>query len=552
MLVWKKQKLEQYRLRLHLKPTSGRPSIVSINGSAIPPGGVASRRDRPISRMISPLIISLPGSATAEAQQAASGEIVQSHSEGDPEGVRKASDSVSNSEGRVSGISDSPKLDGIARRASLQPYLRHRVSGSPGSSSPSLGSPFLIRRLSSAKATASNPQIAEMSRPPAVASVALVSRTLSSPSLASNDDGASLDNMSGSSSPARKVSKKQMAVLKHQKSNLNNSTDVHSPMSRSSSASSFGAGESPSPRNSWWQGREAKKPTTSTGSLPKDKPESPKPPRKKKMVMSFFKSIFHPGTSTDSTDSLNSQPSITQSMSSLSTTSSIPAITKHVYDNPSSEKSIKASSMASLSTTNSIGSSSFLSPGGESTIPDRLSVAQTSSLERISVNQTRVSRTHGGNRDAKKPTDIIPPPETILCRICEDHIPSTQIDHHVTICTVSQEHQIRQYNIDQMLRKAIRLMESKRPNVGRADAFEEWADMNHFAKVVDSIVAKAKGVLEVGEEKGRKGCVVMEKVVNKLQKYVGLDVLKPTNRAEVASLARKILRLVNIINLDAF
>ncbi|KAJ3217914.1 hypothetical protein HDU67_007065 [Dinochytrium kinnereticum] len=554
--------------------TSGRLSVASIASSSQAPGGIASRRGRQPSRLISPLVIAPYGVniTASETSNLAVGELAHSHSEGDLHLQATAPEEAKiRSQDKSENAADSPKIaPAIARRASLQPHIRQRVTST--SSSPSSGSPYLIRRLSNAKITANAMADYQRGRDPLVAAIGFSTRTTSSPSLSSNCESriqtpSENDDKSELlvSNSVKCAPSKQKDSFVRQKSGLQTQREGFvDQVSRSSSASSFGQSEQPqsrdiSPRASWWQSKDEKKSSHSTGSLTKNKPESPKLPKRKKIVLSFLKSIFHTNTTTGSTDSLAStQPSITQSMSSLTTSSSISTGLNSRSANmwggmdangkSTSDKSLKANSMVSLSTNASIGSSGMMF--AESNNAERLSVAANSN-DRLSVSQSsRVSRVFGGARDMRKslqPSEPVlsPNQETILCRICEENIAASEIERHVNICTISQEHQIRQYNVDQMLRKAIKSLESKRPAITKTDAFEEWAELQQLTKLIDSLQSKARACLDINEEKGKKGIAHLEKIFGKVQKYAGSDVFRASSRADIGSTARKILRLVD-------
>ncbi|KAJ3100290.1 hypothetical protein HDU97_002381 [Phlyctochytrium planicorne] len=496
-------------------------------------GGVAVRRPRQASRVISPLVI-----APTKLD-----DLNQTQTDGKFRSADGVLDDVKRDPSRRQS-----NAQGVLRRASLQPH--RNVTSTSLTRSSTQNSPTIAARKPSLAKASSSIIFSDHSR--AVASSATLDSVEMSQAKAPHSvqriesEMAFAESLSSkltdtSATPSRNPSQRVTRVK--------GATKSLEQLSRSSSASSFSApgSRNRSPRASWWQGKDKSKVNDGKEA---EKPQSPKPTKKKAGDQGSSQGVSH-------SMSAIPYPSGEEGQKSEEPSASAPMAKTRL------DKTIRANSMVSLSTTTSMGSSAVGAQNLETVPSERLSVYQ-GSTDRMSVaNSTRTSRVFGNsNRDARK--SLQPPPqtpvetsapETILCRICEEHIAASEIERHVSSCSITQEHQIRQYNVEQMLRKCLKSLDAKKPSVTKSNTYDDWADQSQLAKIIDSTCTRTRMALEVGDDTGKKAVLVLEKVSGKLHKYSNAEFLgSRAAYSEVSGLIKKTSRLIDekLKNLKTF
>ncbi|KAJ3135736.1 hypothetical protein HDU90_003812 [Geranomyces variabilis] len=130
---------------------------------------------------------------------------------------------------------------------------------------------------------------------------------------------------------------------------------------------------------------------------------------------------------------------------------------------------------------------------------------------------------------------------TLLCRICEEHVPAKTLDEHSKICGIQQEFHLKSWNCDMRLRKHAAILEAKKEML-KVEDFDDWTDWQRIRKICEAIEQKAVKIAGVTEHGGKKMLTKLDQYVGKFKRYLD-DEAKYPAQTDIFAIVRKMVEV---------
>ncbi|KAJ3181270.1 hypothetical protein HDU87_001401 [Geranomyces variabilis] len=130
---------------------------------------------------------------------------------------------------------------------------------------------------------------------------------------------------------------------------------------------------------------------------------------------------------------------------------------------------------------------------------------------------------------------------TLLCRICEEHVPARTLDEHSKICGIQQEFHLKSWNCDMRLRKHVAILEAKKEML-KVEDFDDWTDWQRIRKICEAIEQKAVKIAGVTEHGGKKMLTKLDQYVSKFKRYLD-DEAKYPAQGDIFAIVRTMVEV---------
>ncbi|KAJ1550614.1 hypothetical protein HK096_005971 [Nowakowskiella sp. JEL0078] len=130
--------------------------------------------------------------------------------------------------------------------------------------------------------------------------------------------------------------------------------------------------------------------------------------------------------------------------------------------------------------------------------------------------------------DSLKSAENFAPLQSVICRICEDHIRASDLDDHSKICVIQQELHIKIEMCDSLLRKLSAGLIFRCDRL-KSEDFKE-ADFQLLKRLGLNLERKALKAVQISEENERKGILDCERYLFKVKTYLDREEPRLSNQ----------------------